>query len=107
MTRCNVWLLCGVVVVTMALATPSRSNAQDNSNFETAEYPLGNRLFDRWIDNRRMTRGRIFPQLIVSQYSTGSGYANGYVTPLPSAPWHWARPEERGGRIPLLPWRRR
>jgi hypothetical protein len=107
MTRCSLWILCGVVAVFATLATPSTSSAQDNSNFETAEYPLGNRLFDRWIDNRRMTRGRIFPQLIVGQYSTGSGYANGYVAPLDNAPWHWARPEERAPRMPILPWRRR
>ena len=82
MMRFSTFAVVGVGVIAMLLGTPSTSKGQDA--FESAVYPLGNRIFDRWIDNRRATHGRIIPLLIVSQYSTGSGYANGYVAPSPA-----------------------
>jgi hypothetical protein len=64
--------IVGAAVFAMTLGTPSRSEAQAPANNEPAAYPLGNRIFDRWIDNRRATRGRVIPQLVESPYSYGN-----------------------------------
>jgi uncharacterized protein (TIGR03000 family) len=66
----------GVATVALTLATPAASQTPDN---QTADYPLLNRLFDRWIDNRRAARDQFAP-------SYGGGVRQRYVETRQVAP---------------------
>jgi hypothetical protein len=68
-------IIVSAAVIASMLGTPVKSMAQAPANNEPADYPLGNRIFDRWLDNRRATHGRIVPQMIVSPYSTNYPYS--------------------------------
>jgi hypothetical protein len=84
MLKFHLFAVIGVAVVAMTLGTPGASKAQDAGNNEPAAYPFGNRIFDRWIDNRRERRGRIIQQRVVSPYSFGNPANNGNFPYYPS-----------------------
>jgi hypothetical protein len=88
--------IVGAAAIAMTLGAPTRSKAQDAGNNEPAAYPLGNRIFDRWIDNRRAVHGRIIPQMMVTPYSYGNPDNRGifpyYPTGTPGVVWSSSQP---------------